>query len=345
MHIRPYTPADHQAWDEYVESHPGGTIFHTRSWQDAVAGSFGHREMSLVAASAVNGAERIGGILPLFLISSRIFGRFLVSVPFAELGGPLSGSQKIALDLTRAAGELTRKQGLDYLELRNKESLPDLPVKELYYGFQREILPELDDNLKAIPRKSRRMVRQGIKNQLQASTGHHLLPRFYHLLARNFRLLGTPVFSCAWFEHLLNSFGNKALVMLVQDREGMDIAGVLSFFYRDRVLPYYAGSLIEYRNLAPNDFMYWKLMEYAWENGYKVFDFGRSKQDTGSYSFKTHWGFEPRPLFYQYLLHKKQEIPNISPTNPKYKMQIKIWRRIPLSLTRFIGPRISKYLC
>ncbi len=292
-----------------------------------------------------NGKEKLAGILPLFQINSFIFGKYLLSTPFAEQCGPLADSEKSALELVGSAGEFAQKQGQDYLELRNHRPLPELPSKDLYYGFQREILSSLEENLKAIPRKSRRMVRLGIKNGLQASTGHHLLPRFYHLLARNFRLLGTPVFSYAWFEHLLNSFGNKALVMLVQDREGMDIAGVLSFFYRDRVLPYYAGSLIEYRNLAPNDFMYWKLMEYAWENGYKVFDFGRSKQGTGSYSFKTHWGFEPDPLFYQYILHKKKEIPNISPTNPRYQLQIRIWRRMPLSLTRIIGPRISKYLC
>ena len=345
MQIKTYTSVERQSWDDYVSSHPAGTIFHTRSWLDAICVSYGHQEHSLLLVSSGNKRKKMEGILPLFQIKSYLFGNYLVSIPFAEQGGPIGDDQEASLHLAEQAVQISRDQNLDYLELRNKEPLPDFRSKDLYFGFQREILPELEDNLKAIPRKSRRMVRQGIKNQLQVCTGNHLLPQFYSLLARNFRSLGTPIFPYIWFESLLRAFGDQALVLLIQDREGAYIAGVLSFFYRDRVLPYYAGSLLQYRNLAPNDFMYWKLMEYAWERGYKVFDFGRSKKNTGSYSFKTHWGFEPTPLSYQYFLHKKKELPDITPANSKYRLPMKIWRKIPLSLTMLVGPKISKYLC
>lgn len=343
--IRPYRPSDRQAWDDFVQSHPEGTIFHTRSWQDAVGSTFGHKEQSLVAVDSGSGQEKLTGILPLFRIKSLLFGKFLVSVPFAELGGPLAGHEQCSLDLITRAERIVREHGLDYLELRNRRPLPDLPGKDLYFGFEREILPELEDNLLAIPRKSRRMVRQGIKNNLQMETGDHLLPRFYSILARNFHGLGTPVFSYSWFASLLKAFEDQALVLLVRQENGEYIAGVLSFFFRDRVLPYYAGSLIQYRGLAPNDFMYWKLLEYSLERGYKVFDFGRSKKDTGSFSFKTHWGFEPKPLSYQYILHGIKELPDISPSNPRYQARIKMWRKMPLGLTRVIGPMVSKYLC
>lgn len=291
------------------------------------------------------GSSEIKGVMPLFQIKSCLFGKYLVSVPFAELGGPLADNDQSSLDLARKAEAMVRDLNLDYLELRNKLPLPDLPGKDLYFGFEREILPELEDNLLAIPRKSRRMVRQGMKNNLQIETGNHFLPQFYSILARNFHGLGTPVFSYLWFANLLKIFGDQALVLLVREENGQHIAGVISFFFKDRVLPYYAGSLTQYRNLAPNDFMYWKLMEYAWEKGFKVFDFGRSKKDTGSFSFKTHWGFKPEPLSYQYVLHRKKELPDISPVNPKYQAIIKIWRKMPLSLTKIIGPSISKYLC
>ena len=345
MRIRPYAAEDRPGWEEYVSSHPEGTVFHTRSWQEAVAQTFGHSERSLVAVSSENGSERLVGILPLFLIKSFLFGKFLVSVPFAERGGPLADSEQVCLDLVQEAQRILRDHDLDYLEMRNKHPLPELPAKDLYFGFQREILPEIDDNLKAIPRKSRRMVRQGIKNNLQASTGNQLLPQFYSLLSRNFRMLGTPIFPYSWFENLVQAFGSQALVLMVQDQEGSYIAGVLTFFYGDKVLPYYAGSLLEARKLAPNDFMYWKLMELGWQWGYKVFDFGRSKKETGSYRFKTHWGFEPSPLSYQYVLHKKQDLPDINPSNPKFRTMIKLWSKMPLGLTQILGPRISKYLC
>jgi len=118
----------------------------------------------------------------------------------------------------------------------------------------------------------------------------------------------------------------------------------LTFFYKDQVLPYYAGSLLEYRDLAPNDYMYWQLMRYGYENGCKLFDFGRSKVDTGSYDFKRHWGFEPEPLPYQYFLNRINEIPNLSPANPKYQKKIEIWRKLPFRATKIIGPHIVKYI-
>jgi lipid II:glycine glycyltransferase (peptidoglycan interpeptide bridge formation enzyme) len=119
---------------------------------------------------------------------------------------------------------------------------------------------------------------------------------------------------------------------------------VLTLFYKDQVLPYYAGSLFEYRDLAPNDYMYWQLMKYGWERGYKIFDFGRSKVDTGSYDFKRHWGFKPESLPYQYFLNRIKEIPNLSPANPKYQRKIEMWRKMPFWLSKIIGPHIVKYI-
>ena len=132
--------------------------------------------------------------------------------------------------------------------------------------------------------------------------------------------------------------------MVVRTQEGTPIAGVLSFYYKDRVLPFYAGSLFKYRKLCPNDFMYWQLMKDGCEKGFKVFDYGRSKLGTGSYSFKKNWGFEAKPLAYQYQLITAKEMPNLSPANPKYKRKIELWRKMPFALTKIIGPPLAKYL-
>ena len=242
------------------------------------------------------------------------------------------------------AVETAKDIGCDYLELRNRKALSDLPVKPLYFNFRREIFPDDDQNMKAIPRKARRMVRQGIKHKLTSEIGHHLIDEFYQILATNYHRLGTPIFSKKYFKTFLNVFGDNANILSIKTNENKTIASVLSFFFKDQVVPYYAGSDFDCQRLAPNDFMYWELMRYGCKNGYKIFDFGRSKIDTGSYHFKRHWGFEPVQLSYQYHLIKADEIPNLSPANPKYQKKIELWRKLPFFLTKIIGPPIARYL-
>jgi FemAB-related protein (PEP-CTERM system-associated) len=293
-----------------------------------------------------NPSNPIVGILPLFSVKSFLFCKSLVSLPFAAYGGILADNQEVANQLFDKAKEITCSESLDYLELRNRDgAIENLPSKELYVFFRREIFKDLESNMMAIPRKSRRMVRQGEKADLSFEFGHgESIPSFYQIFARSYHRLGSPVFSIKLFKNLLGQFKEKANILLVRNREGKPISGVFTIYYKEQVLPYYAGSLFEYRDLAPNDYMYWQLMKYGCENGYKLFDFGRSKTDTGSYDFKRHWGFEPEPLPYQYFLNRIDEIPNLSPTNAKYRKKIEMWQKMPFWLTKIIGPRIVKYI-
>jgi FemAB-related protein (PEP-CTERM system-associated) len=118
----------------------------------------------------------------------------------------------------------------------------------------------------------------------------------------------------------------------------------MSFYFRNEVLPYYGGGTEEARQFAANDFMYWELMRNSCEKGLKVFDFGRSKRNSGSYSFKANWGFEPQPLHYEYRLIHSSAIPDHNPSNPKYQFFIKAWQKIPLTIANLIGPHIVKNL-
>lgn len=344
--IRCATPTDTLPWDAYVASHPGGTPFHTMAWKTVVERAFGHRSVYLLAEEAKGafGHPRILGIFPCFVLKSQLFGRYLCSVPFAEKGGPLAEDDRTAQALLREAESYAREARLDYVELRNEKPLDGLPVKERYVTFRKEMAPDPEKNLNAIPRKSRRMVRVGMKAGLFSRTGRRLLPVFYELLATNFHRLGTPIFPYRYFRILADVFGNDCEIRIIYTPEGLPIAGVLSFFYKDAVMPYYAGSLSEYRHLAPNDFMYFDLMRWACTRGYRWFDFGRSKIGTGSYSFKTHWGFEPKTLPYQYVLIRGTEIPDLSPANPKYQKKIELWRRLPHWLTRLAGPPVARFL-
>jgi len=118
----------------------------------------------------------------------------------------------------------------------------------------------------------------------------------------------------------------------------------MSFYFRDEVLPYYGGGTELAREVAGNDFMYWEVMRRACERGLRVFDYGRSKRGTGSFDFKKNWGFEPQPLHYEYRLVRGKRVPEHNPLNPRYRLLIKLWQRLPLALANRIGPHIVKNL-
>jgi FemAB-related protein (PEP-CTERM system-associated) len=147
-----------------------------------------------------------------------------------------------------------------------------------------------------------------------------------------------------YFQALLDEFGADAEVLTVTAPDGQPLSSVLSFYFRDEVLPYYAGDAEAARDLAANDFKYWELLRRACARGLKVFDYGRSKQGTGSYSFKKNWGFEPQPLSYEYRLFKRDAIPQNNPNNPKYQLMIKAWRKLPIGVANWLGPFIVKNL-
>jgi FemAB-related protein (PEP-CTERM system-associated) len=186
------------------------------------------------------------------------------------------------------------------------------------------------------------MVRKGIHKQLQVQIDSRI-DRVYDIYSESLRNLGTPVFSRRYLRLLKETFGEQCEVLTITSA-GQAVASVLSFYFRDEVLPYYGGGTAAARSVAANDFMYWQVMERARLRGAKLFDFGRSKRGTGSFDFKTHWGFEPQPLCYEYFLVKAREMPNLSPTNSSYARLIDLWQRLPLPLTRLIGPPIARYL-
>jgi FemAB-related protein (PEP-CTERM system-associated) len=213
---------------------------------------------------------------------------------------------------------------------------------DLYAGFEAPIPASEDDNLKQIPRKQRAVVRKALAQGL--TTSLETTPEsFFDLYARTMRDHGTPALPRRYFERLFCAFGPDCEVLTVREA-GRPISSVLSYFFRDRVLPYYTGSRSEARALGANDLMYWALMRRAVDRGCKVFDFGRSKVGTGPYSFKRNWGFEPRPIAHQYRLLKRKTLPDLNPTNPRYAMLIQAWRRLPIPVANAISPMLSRSL-
>ncbi|MBU1363409.1 MAG: FemAB family PEP-CTERM system-associated protein [Gammaproteobacteria bacterium] len=327
-------------WDAFVLACPEATFFHRAAWQGILRDVFRHPVYFLYAEQ---GGE-IHGVLPLAHIKSRLFGNSLIALPFAVYGGVAASSPEAASALELEAQSLARKLDVDHLEFRNtKPRHADWPTQDLYVTFRKAILPDVEANMLAIPRKQRAMVRKGINNGLIATVDRKS-DRFFKLFADNVHRHGTPALPKRYFDTLLQVFGDDCEILTVTTPEGQPLSSVLSFYFRDEVLPYYAGDDETARNFAANDFKYWELMRRSCERGLKVFDYGRSKVGTGPYSFKKNWGFEPQALHYEYCLYKRDSIPQNNPNNAKYKLLIEAWRRMPISLANLIGPHIVRNL-
>ena len=284
-------------------------------------------------------------MLPLAHVRSRLFGRKLVSLPFCVYGGVVAADEASRAALVRHAGDLARRLQVDFLELRHVHPVADaLPASERYVTFRKQIDPDPERNLNAIPRKQRAMIRKGAAKGLVPGFDAAVTD-FYGVYAESLRNLGTPVLPLRYFQALKRVFGPACEVMGVgAGQGGLPVAAVMSFYFRDEVLPYYGGGTQAAREFHAYDFMYWELLVHALARGARVFDFGRSRQGTGSYRFKTHWGFEPAPLHYQYDLVRAREIPNVTPDNPRYHALIGLWRRLPLPVTTVIGPWFARSL-
>ncbi len=333
------TDADAAEWNAFVFAQRESTFFHRFEWRDVLSRSFGHGCHYLVAERA----GRIVGVLPLAEVKSALFGHALISTPFCVYGGIVAADEAAFDVLEGAACDLARRLGVDYLEMRNTARRhAGWPSKDLYVTFRKAISADADENMLAIPRKQRAMVRKGIKENLRSVVDPGV-ERHYALYSNSLRNLGTPVFSRRYLEILQEMFGPDCeVVTILKDDE--PVASCLNFYFRDEVLPYYGGGSSRARAVAGNDFMYWEIMERARQRGCCTFDYGRSKQGTGAYDFKRYWGFEPVPLYYEYFLVRQKEMPNLSPTNPRYSMAINVWRRMPLWFTQLIGPPLAKYL-
>ncbi len=339
LQIHQLDAANATRWDAFVMACPDATFFHRAGWAEVLRRAFGHDAHFLYA-------EREGAIcaaLPLGHIRSRLFGNTLISTPFCVLGGAVGDADACAA-LENAAIELAHSLKVDVLELRHSQPRhPDWPAKrELYVNFRKTLDPDPDVNFKAIPRKQRAMVRKGIDAGLQGEIDAGA-ERLFAAYSESVRNLGTPVFSRRYFETLQAVFGADCEVLTVT-HQGQTVASVMSFYFRDQVLPYYGGGTALARDLKGNDFMYWDLMRRACERGIRVFDYGRSKVGTGSYSFKKNWGFTPEPLHYEFQLVNAAQLPEVNPLNPKYRLFIEAWKRLPLPVSRWLGPFLARSL-
>lgn len=327
-------------WDRYVRGAAGGTFFHQLGWRWLVERCFGHKAHYLTALR--DGG--IVGVLPLFELKSVLFGHSLVSIPFAIGGGVVADDPEAARALIDEAKALARELKVDYLELRSETPLddPELLTKDLYVTFRADLEMGEEALLKRMERKRRQMFNYIAKAPFEHRVaGLEELPLFYRMFCESMRHHGTPVYPKRFLQEVLDRFPADTNLFFVY-HEGRPVAGVLNLLRGDVVMPFYAGADRDEKPRGVDEYLYISIMRWGRENGFKTFDFGRSKRETGAYKFKQRWGMDEVPLGYQYYLVKARELPNVSPANPKYQMAIKVWQKLPIPVTRLIGPRIVK---
>jgi FemAB-related protein (PEP-CTERM system-associated) len=338
--LRALDEASEAAWDDFVAGAPGSTFFHRALWSRVIEAAFRHRSHYVFAEQ--DGA--IVGVLPLVHLKTMLLGNTLISTPFCVYGGTLAVERQAAEALENHAECLRQRLGASAIEMRDRQPVDCdwLMRSDLYVTFRKPIAGDDESNLKAIPRKQRAMVRKGIQNRLVAVSNSDVAA-LHRVYAESVRNLGTPVYSRRYFSILMEAFPDCSDIVTVLD-EDRPIASVLNFYFHDEVLPYYGGGTSQARRRAGNDFMYWEVMRRAVARGCRVFDFGRSKQGTGAFAFKHNWGFAPEPLHYRYRLAPGAAIPDRNPLNPKYRLLIAAWKRLPLTLANLLGPPIVRGL-
>ncbi len=337
--VRQLMPEDCERWDQFVASHPQGSPFHLTAWKKSIEDTFHYRSLYLIAETA----GCIQGVLPLFLVKNFVVGKALLSSPFAVYGGVLADSVDAAIALCERTKSLGESLGAQYVELRNAhpEQCTGTSNVSRYVTFTKEVGPDERMILETLPKKTRNIVRKALRTPFSIRRQASNFLAFEALYTKNLRRLGTPSFPSRHFAALITNFGS-----LVDIREvvldGQVVAASLNFYFRNQMHVYYAASDPRFNGLAPNTYMYFDHLRWAGQNGYRIFDFGRCKRDSGTFEFKRHWGGAMRELPYEIILINRRSLPNYSPVNPRFQLAIKLWRNLPLAATRALGPALVR---
>ncbi len=338
---RLYRDPDCAAWQAYVAGSAHASCYHQIGWKRVIEDSFGATTFYLVAEDS---AQNVTGVLPLALLSSLPFGRFLVSLPYFNYGGICSDDAATRESLLERAVAIARSEGAKYLELR--ETFPEdrLPEKTSKASLRLELPSTADELWKSFSSDLRRKIRRPQKDGIVARIEKaEALDEFYRVFTVNMRDLGTPVYSKSFFANILREFPESTRICTVY-RDAQALASGFLVGFRDRLEIPWVSSLRAYNHLYTNMLLYWTALSFACEQHYRVFDFGRSTIGGGTYRFKQQWGAKPFQLYWHYWLKQGRSLPELNPDNPRYAMAIRVWKRLPLRLTTLIGPAIVRNL-
>lgn len=327
---------DREVWDAFVNSRPDASGYHGWAWRGVFERAFGHTCLYLAARREGS----IVGVLPLVEIRSLLFGRMITSLPFLNYGGVVADSDDTARSLVNEAAGLAKARGCRHVELRHVgRQFQDLPCRQHKVAMR---LPLSAGMWERIDRKARNQVRKAQKSDLTVTRGGaELLDDFYRVFARNMRDLGTPVYARVFFEEVVGAFPERTRIIVVRLKD-VPVAAGLTYRTGGTVEIPWASSVREFNSLCPNHLLYWHAIESAVTEGCELFDLGRSTPNEGTFKFKEQWGAVPVQLHWEYWLASGDSLPDQSPKNPKFRLAIESWKRLPLWLANAAGPRIVR---
>ncbi len=352
-------------WDAYVQTHPQATLYHLYGWKTVIENTYGHKTYYLMATNTNRGdadnsqkGEEVVGVLPLVHLKHFIFGNALISIPFFDMGGILADSPEIEENLLSKAVTLGRQLKVKNIELRHAEPLLGLGESFINQNCQDlnlstrshkvRMLLELSDSSEALMKgfksKLRSQIKKPLKEGLQATLGGiELLDDFYKIFLINMRDLGSPVHSDRLMRCLFEQFPETSKIVIIH-KSGVPVAGSIVSGFRNTLQNPWASSLREYSRLSPNMLLYWTMLEYACDQGYQYFDFGRSTPEEGTYKFKEQWGAKPMPLQWYYISFEGLQVDEDSSEQSRFDKAIQYWQKLPVPVTRIIGPMLRKHI-
>jgi len=326
--------------NDFIYGNCNSNLYHDYRWGKIIEECFGHKYNILFSE---NKEGKVNGVLPLVHMKSFSFGNFFVSMPFFNYGGVCAEDDSTQNLLIEEAIRIAKDRKVHHIEFRQEKSLNNgFPEKTSKVSMRLDLPGSSDDLWKSFPSKMRNKIKVPQKAGMIARIGGiDELESFYDVFSENMRDLGTPVYPKRFFRNILEEFPMNTWICSVYMRDIPVASGFLAGFKNRLEIPW-ASSIRKHNRLRPNTLLYWSCLKFACEKGYTVFDFGRSTIDENTYIFKEQWGAIPTPMIWSYWLRNEEEMPDITPRNRKYHLAIGIWKKLPLSVTRILGPRIIR---
>jgi serine/alanine adding enzyme len=339
MQVLELSQPDKAFWDEYVQNEELSSVYHLSGWKDLMARTFGLRSHYLLAKEG----DDVLGVLPLLHVKSRLSGHFLTSMP----GGMCARDLQVAAALLGRAKELVRSAGAKYLILRDgqrKWDLPDLATDENHCLLVVELSADQEQVWRGLKKRARQLTSQAMRAGLEVVNGTEIFEQLYPIYSRAMRDRGTPTLGLGFFSEILTEFPGLFEFLAVR-RKDRFLGGGFVTPWRDTVYCTWGGMLRQYYDLRPNHLLYWETLKYGVEGGFHWLDFGRSRYESGTFVFKQAWGGKPRPLYQQYYLNGLTHPPAVGAgrkADPKYRVFVDLWKRLPLPVTEVLGPQLRR---
>lgn len=328
-----------EQWNAFVHACPRASFYHRWEWRDINQRCFGHQTEYL---AAVDG-DRFVGVFPLVRLKTLLFGTIGCSMPFVNYGGPCGDSDDIERALLAEAARVADQWGVAYLEIRSKRRLGgEYPCSEHKVSMTVALDGDTEGLWNALKVGTRKEVRRASNKGFTVRQGPQLLDDFYAVLSESWRELGTPIYAPDYLRTVLSSFADSTRLTMVYAADGRPAAGALDGLHGGIVEGMWLGMRPEFRQQLVGYVLYWELIKDASDRGFQLYHLGRSSKDSGGEQFKKKWNADSVPLYWQYILRTRRDVPSLNPADPRYGLAIKAWQKLPLGITQFLGPFIAR---